>query len=201
MKLDPIISDKIFFTSDTHYMHKNICLGVTNWSADRRPLEEQCRHFNDLTEMNDAIVNNINSIVPKDGVLFHLGDWSFGGRQYIKEFRNRLNVDTIILIKGNHDLHVESPEFKNLFSSIYSYLELQVGNQQFQLFHYPIEYWNNMNRGAYHLHGHEHWDSVKKFGDGRRMDVGVDGNNMMPYRYDEIISLLENRQRSNSHHG
>jgi hypothetical protein len=31
----------------------------------------------------------------------------------------------------------------------------------------------------------------QKIGDGKSIDVGVDGNDMMPYRIQEIINLME----------
>lgn len=91
----------IYFTSDTHYAHKNICKGVSNWEN-----KESCRNFSTIEEMNDAIVNNINAVVKENDVLYHLGDWSFGGIEKIWEFRKKLNCKNIHLILGNHDHHI-----------------------------------------------------------------------------------------------
>ena len=41
----------LWFTSDTHYSHKNICRGVSNWDSGYRD-------FDSLDEMNDAIIKN-----------------------------------------------------------------------------------------------------------------------------------------------
>lgn len=94
---------KLFFTSDTHYNHKNICRGVSEWEDKRF----RTRDFNTLDQMNDTIVNNINELVGKDDILIHLGDWSFGGLDSIPVFRERLLCETIYLIYGNHDHHIE----------------------------------------------------------------------------------------------
>ena len=43
----------------THYNHKNICKGTTEWGD----AELSCRDFQTIEEMNDAIVNSINKYV------------------------------------------------------------------------------------------------------------------------------------------
>ena len=68
----------IYFTSDTHYGHKNIVRGVTSW-----PEGNQCRDFKTLEEHNEKLVESINSVVGQDDILYHLGDWSFGGVENI----------------------------------------------------------------------------------------------------------------------
>ena len=54
---------------------KNICYGVSSWPEK----ESNCRMFNTLEDMNTAIVKSINSVVGENDILYHLGDWSFGG--------------------------------------------------------------------------------------------------------------------------
>jgi calcineurin-like phosphoesterase family protein len=92
----------IWFTSDTHYNHKNICKGVTEWSD----ADISCRDFQTIEEMNDAIVNSINKYVMENDILYHLGDWSFGGINSIWEFRKQIKCKNIHLILGNHDEHI-----------------------------------------------------------------------------------------------
>lgn len=58
--------------------------------------------------MNQAIVEGINKTVEEDDVLFHLGDWSFGGIHNIWEFFKEINCKNIHLVLGNHDHHVEN---------------------------------------------------------------------------------------------
>jgi len=57
--------------------------------------------------MNDAIVNSINKYVMENDILYHLGDWSFGGINNIWEFKKRINCKNIHLILGNHDEHIK----------------------------------------------------------------------------------------------
>ena len=91
----------IWFTSDTHYGHKNICRGVSDWNN-----LEGTRDFQTISEMNDKIVENINSVVERDDILYHLGDWSFGGPINICKFRERINCENLYIVPGNHDHHI-----------------------------------------------------------------------------------------------
>ena len=74
MKLILEKGQRLFFTSDTHYSHANICSATTSWVG----AENLTRKFKSLNQMNDALVNNINTVVGENDVLIHLGDWSFG---------------------------------------------------------------------------------------------------------------------------
>ena len=51
--------------------------------------------------MNQMLIENWNKKVPKDGIVFHLGDFAWGGYEAWKNIREQLNGE-IILIKGNH---------------------------------------------------------------------------------------------------
>ena len=198
MKISLERGQKIFFTSDTHYSHANICSATTSWTEG----EGYTRKFDSLEEMNSTLVSNINEVVKENDILFHLGDWSFGGFDKIAEFRNRINCKNIHLILGNHDHHIErnKEDIRSLFSSVNRYLELQVkynvgtpiyGMVNLVLMHYPIASWNKMNEGWIHLHGHVHLPSDKRIGQGRVMDVGVEGNNLKPVSLNDVIRLEE----------
>ncbi len=81
----------IYFTSDSHYNHKNIVSGVTRWED-----KSGCRDFSTKEEMDEAIIANINRVVKTDDTLFHLGDVAFQGPDKVKEFRARINVRLFI---------------------------------------------------------------------------------------------------------
>jgi calcineurin-like phosphoesterase family protein len=193
IKLEP--TQQLYFTSDTHYMHQNICRGTTRWSN----ADGFTRDFDTLDQMNDRIVNGINSAVRQDDILFHLGDWSFGGFEMIEQFRNRINCRNIHIILGNHDHHIERDRegIRGLFTSVNQYLELEVkGNdweQNYVLMHYPIISWNKMNDGVIHLHGHVHLSADRRIGKGKTMDVGVDGNGLDPLHTSDIKRLMGNQ--------
>ena len=129
MKIRLEESQRLFFTSDTHYNHKNICRGVSDWGKGG---EFSTRDFNTLSKMNDTIVNGINEVVGQDDILIHLGDWSFGGIDSISEFRRRIICKNIHLVLGNHDHHIlnnkviaddmfDEYSIQTLFSSVSPY--------------------------------------------------------------------------------
>ena len=196
MKITLQTNQRLFFTSDTHYNHANICSATSKWTDPSRT-----RKFSSLSYMNDAIVGNINAKVRQDDILFHLGDWSFGGFESIKAFRDRIWCKNIHLITGNHDHHIERnrDNVQDLFSSVHKYLELSVNfsdygigssNADLVLMHFPIASWNNMAKGTIHLHGHVHFDRKHRSQSGKMLDVGVDGNDLMPHELGSIYRQL-----------
>ena len=189
MKIKLEKHQQLYFTSDTHYNHKNICRGVTSW----KDAEDVTRDFKTLDEMNDRIVEGINASVGQDDILFHLGDWSFGGFESIEQFRSRIHCKNIHLILGNHDHHIarNRGDVQMLFESVNQYVELEVNKEHnFVLMHYPIMSWNKMNDKVIHLHGHVHLPPHRRIGKGKMMDVGMDGNGMDPISYTEILKIM-----------
>lgn len=197
LKLDS--SSKIWITSDTHYGHKNICRGVTDWRLPDGSIPvDQTRDFLSVEKMNSAILNNINEVVGQDDILIHLGDWSFGGFENIRKFWDQIVCKNIHLVLGNHDHHIERNRegIKGIFSSVNDYVELTVDSYKFVLMHYPLSSWNGLNKGVMHLHGHVHLSNDKKFGKGRKMDVGMDGSmDFRPYNLiREVVPVLRKRE-------
>jgi calcineurin-like phosphoesterase family protein len=197
MKFDKILtSGKVFFTSDTHYSHKNICRGVTDWrTQDGEVPVHSTRDFNTIELMNNALVDNINSVVGQDDTLIHLGDFSFGGFENIGNFLDRLVCKNIHLVLGNHDTHIKYDRdgIQDRFLSVQQYLEVKINDYYFVLSHYPLQSWHGLNKGVIHLHGHVHLPKNLKFGNGKKMDVGVDGNDLNPYLIDDIIKIMNKR--------
>lgn len=195
----------IFFTSDTHYAHKNICIGVSKWDDK----EKSCRNFQTLEEMNELIVNNINKYVKEDDILYHLGDWSFGGINNIWEFRKQIKCKNIYLVPGNHDHRIKKNKLlpqKEYDINIYAHdcflgvlpelTKIKIDKQEIILSHFPLEEWENMDRGSIHLHGHCH--HTKDYTDlnmyAKRMDVGMDWEEFRPYSWNEIKEEMKERK-------
>jgi calcineurin-like phosphoesterase family protein len=195
IKISP--DKKVFITSDTHFAHKNICRGVTSWSLpDGSVPIDQTRDFKTIEQMNESIVSGINSVVGQDDILIHLGDFSFGGFENIKIFRDRIVCKEIHLILGNHDTHIEKnrENIQELFTSVNHYTKLMYKLKTFVLFHYPVISWDGLNKGHIHLHGHVHLPTGLRFGKGKKMDVGMDGHPTFGvYDMDDIIRIMEKR--------
>ena len=197
MKFDKILtSGKVFFTSDTHYSHKNICRGVTDWrTQDGEIPVHSTRDFNTIEQMNETLVTNINAVVGHNDTLIHLGDFSFGGFENVEKFLNRFVCQNIHLVLGNHDTHIKYDRdgIQDRFLSVQQYLEVKINDYYFVLSHYPLQSWHGLNKGVIHLHGHTHLPKNLKFGNGKKMDVGVDGNDLNPYLIDDIIKIMNKR--------
>lgn len=208
MKITTNAKQKIFFTSDTHFGHKNICRGVSFWPP------ENTRDFDTVQEMNDEMLLGINNIVGEDDILFHMGDFSFDGFENIEYFRKQIKCRNLHLLLGNHDHHIRKNHdgIRSLFSSVNDYLHLQVNVRQgnettkrfFVLCHYPIASWDGLGSGTMHLHGHVHFKEGDAVGQGRMLDVGMDGNGLEVWSLDNVLRTLEYRPKismfSNDHH-
>ncbi len=183
----------------THFGHSNICRATTKWTG----ADNVTRDFKSLDHMNDTLVNNINEVVGEDDILIHLGDWSFGGFENIELFRNRINCKNVHLVLGNHDGHIERnrENIQSVFSSVNHYIKLdvrrpsqkgkgQVDKFNFVLCHFPIASWDGLNDGVIHIHGHVHLPPHHRVGNGKSLDVGVDGNNLKPIDLDEVLRIM-----------
>ncbi len=212
---------KIFFTSDTHYHHKNICRGASAWKDTT-----YCRDFDTLAEMDQKLIDGINSVVGPDDILFHLGDWSFSDAKYYKQFRSQIICQNIYLIYGNHDGWIirNDHELQSLFKECGFYREVTYKGQKIIMSHYGFRVWNKSHEGAWMLCGHSHGSlqpSVsgniitdlldrKKYSDlrmlangnhpdfhanGKTMDVGVDTHpEFRPYSFEEIAEIMKDRK-------
>lgn len=178
----------IWFTADTHYNHKNIVRGTAEWED-----KQQCRDFDTLEAHNDKLVANFNELVQPQDIVYHLGDWSFGGIDSIKAFRDRLYCKDIRICLGNHDHHIRNNKnnVRSLFTHVFDYgVEITINKQKIVLDHYAKRVWNQSHHGSFCLYGHSH-GMLKGYGPYKTMDVGVDTNNLRPYAYDLVKLLLD----------
>jgi len=202
-----ITTGKVWITSDTHFGHKNLVRGVTGWrTQDGQIPIDSTRDFQTIEKMNQQLVDNINNMVGQDDTLIMLGDVSFGGFDNIGIFLERLVCHNIHLILGNHDHHIDNDRdyVQKRFLSVQHYLEVNIEGKDFVLCHYPLQSWHGLAKGVIHLHGHLHLPKHRKFGDGKKMDVGMDGNDLEPYSITDIIKIMDKRpigsEVSDDHH-
>ena len=212
------MKQNIFFSSDSHYGHANICRGTSTWDHFQEGSSHQgTRDFATLEQMNDALVNGINNHVGEQDVLYHLGDWSFGGLKNIFSFRDRIKCRNIHFILGNHDLHIvnkrpdpDNPErtTQDLFASVQTYLEKsfpipnyegegKIPRMRVCMQHFSQRVWNKSHHGAFHLFGHSH-GTLDEQPWGRSMDVGVDSAHRLlgeyrPFSWEEVYNYLSLR--------
>lgn len=159
-----------FFTSDTHFGHKNVI--------------EYCkRPFATVEEMDEELIRRWNAVVGENDQVFHLGDFAFCGKMRAREIMNHL-TGTKFLVRGNHD-HWTNAKYLDLgFSSVYQFTELAWNG--WKLSHFPYRGQEADDRkfeqqledtGGWLLCGHVHTAWKQK---GRMINIGVDQWNFTP---------------------
>ena len=174
----------IWFTSDTHFHHKNIL---------KFQAEAGTRQGEDHVEMTELMIEVWNKKIQPGDTVYHLGDVSFAPTAESIEILKRLNGN-LHLIQGNHDRVVtDSVEARKRWVSVKPYDSVKIAGETIVLFHYPIVEWDKMHYGAWHLYGHVHGKDMG-LGDRRAMDVGIDARkDMSPWSFDEVREIMKNR--------
>lgn len=172
--------DKVWFTSDLHFYHKNIC------KYCNRPYES-------VEEMNEALITNWNNVVKDDDVVFVLGDLGFCGYNKLSPLIARLKGKKYI-IKGNHDSDkiVIGLKEANLIEDYYTLTTItiegdpEISSQGLTLCHFPMIDWYDKERGSWMIHGHQHQLPETPSCSVMHWDVGVDKNNLTPINFEQL---------------
>lgn len=195
--------DNLFFTSDTHFGHKNV-IAYCN------------RPYADVDAQTEGLISNWNSVVPPESEVFHMGDFSLSKAQ-VPLVVPRLN-GKITLIAGNHD---EAGPIKHMsekkrqywrykfmewgFSDVKFEHELLLGGHRFKMSHFPYtphdERYPELlprDEGDWLLHGHVH-QSWKV--NGRQINVGVDVWDLRPVKFKQILDIVEKAKKGASTNG
>lgn len=190
-----------YFCSDHHFWHARIILYCS-------------RPFNDVAEMNEALVRYHNETVKPEDTVYFIGDFSMAFRP-VELYGPRLN-GTKYLVSGNHDFSFPShkkckqkgQEYWNEQYAKYGFtvlplhhkLELKPGLEVL-LSHLPYKgdgspygerfpQYRPKDEGLWLLCGHLHSKPETRLR-GRMLDIGVDGNNYRPISADEVIKIIE----------
>jgi calcineurin-like phosphoesterase family protein len=200
-----------YFTSDTHFNHKNIIKYCSRGAFNNLPefAGGTERLFNDVEEMNEHLVERWNSTVTDNDRIYHLGDVAFGNKDEAIKICNRLKGH-MILVYGNHDLKCKDEYWLRAgFQEVHRLgygktLLYENDGWEFQLSHYPYrkdlteyddrEYLHfhapeqdSLSSGKVLLHGHVHTQWKTR---GNMVNVGVDVWNYRPVSIASIRDLL-----------
>jgi calcineurin-like phosphoesterase family protein len=137
----------IFFISDVHFGHANMC-NFTNWDGTK------ARNFKSFEEADEAMVKNWNNLVAPQDTIYVLGDIAYAcKKEYADSILTRLNGQKK-LIAGNHDLWSTQWYLKH-----FKYVRGCCHLDNFYLSHTPI---HPSCRGRFKLniHGHIHGERV-----------------------------------------
>jgi calcineurin-like phosphoesterase family protein len=175
----------VFFISDTHFQHSNII--------------KYCnRPFETVVDMDSTMIENWNSVVGEDDIVFHLGDFCFGSKKSWKYLLDRLNGKKYLAV-GNHDKNIPPDKFIDIQHRfnirIIGDPEMTSDGQRITVDHYPMFSWYQSHRGAFQLYGHVHGGlSNKGMNESKltpnQLDVGVDVHNFTPIPYEKVKEII-----------
>lgn len=164
-----------YFTSDTHFWHKNI-------------LKFEDRPYKSVEDMTEKMIDIWNNQVNDNDLVYHLGDLCLGNFEETKDVLSKLK-GKIILIKGNHDYSKHYTKINKL-GLLHEYHEvgttLKYYKNQMWLTHYPFEI--GLRPRKWSIHGHIHsnkstWDN--------QINVGVDSPHFSKSNFGELIEIDE----------
>ncbi len=201
------MSERDYFIADTHFNHGMIIKysgrtrfmtpeDLESYEAMRasgcvRAYQDWKPSIKSRENMDEAMIENINAIVPADATLWHLGDFSFTRRvAETQRYRDAIKCKDVRLVWGNHDRRkAYSPDlFRGYYESTMIYVfndrtfteaEIQsdkqlrkklrraMGKRNVQpimLSHYAHATWMGSYKGWFQLYGHSH-GGLQKFMD------------------------------------
>lgn len=206
-----------FFTADTHFGHANIIRYCHRPWVNRDLDLTTTGEWKDLAiarknadTMDEALIANWNAVVGPKDLVYHLGDFSFGGVAKVRSIIPRLQFSQMFFLWGNHDKdmrQVKNESFANVNGSISrvkflgSLAEVSVEGQRITLCHYAMRVWNKSHRGAWHLYGHSH-GSLPDDPHALSLDVGIDVHGYRPITFEEVAIYMAKKEfKPIDHHG
>lgn len=167
----------LFFTSDEHYGHSNII------KFCKRP-------FKDIWEEIDVCIKNHNSVVPKGGRTYHIGDmfWRTLPLKIALDIIHALNGQHYF-IWGNHDELMEENEILRKAFVWTKDIGVVDHDPKIVLCHYAMRVWRGSHKGTWQLYGHTH----NNLPEAKHLcfDSGVDAWNFFPVSIDQVREKMQ----------
>jgi len=137
--------------------------------------------------MDEVLVDNWNSVIFPGDFVWVLGDFMMTrSLDKIDEMLSRLNGDKHLVL-GNHDPKMSKSKRVTGWSSVSKSQVIEINGMSVLMEHrkaYPFS-------TDWMLHGHSHRTTNIMSGQGgKAIDIGIDGNNYMPYSEDDIAALM-----------
>jgi len=165
-----------FFTSDTHFGHKNI---ITFCS----------RPFETVKEMNSGLIKNWNDVVQPTDRVFVVGDVFLCKSKEAEKYIKALNGYKILIL-GNHDRSPETMLSVGFDECHYEYTYEMPSGAPVLLRHYPIPellYGNH----EFLIHGHVHDEPRFR---GKKVNVCTDIWDYKPIPLSVIEDYMESHK-------
>ena len=179
----------IWFTSDLHLSHhQEFMYGPRGFANEK--------------EMNEAILENWNSVVKPDDVVWNLGDMAMNDIETAVPYLKRMNGLQYWLL-GNHDTDNKIERITNGCPNIvvpptkYAKVD-KINGMTIYMSHYPTLTANfddkHFSRHVIALHGHTHQQTNFLQPENPFLyHVGLDSHNCTPVHIDEVLADIRNR--------
>lgn len=206
------MSSKLWFTSDTHFSHRN-------------SMRYCGRPFLTVEACDEAMIKRWNEVVKPDDLIIHMGDVAMHTKP-MERIIPKLNGHKILII-GNHDLIYhqyflktrgqkfidrmmeiyKNVGFSKIFDSGKTIITSPTGDSpglKIRLSHFPTKnahdgYHNNkhdasrpIDDGTLNICGHVHNSWLKR---GNNINVGVDVWDFRPVSLDDVIRLWKHGKK------
>lgn len=159
---------KTWFVSDTHFWHSNV-------------IKYTERPYVNAEEMNKQLIENWNGVVRKHDVVYHLGDFSFCGKEDRQKIFDQLR-GIKKLVMGNHDSGSVKSYLEMGFKEVYPMPVLF--QDRFLLSHDPLVLTDDR---FVNIHGHIHNRPAPTE---QHFNVSVESINYTPIELQQIIQLI-----------
>ena len=178
----------IWITSDSHFGHS-------------KPFLYEPRGFKNIEEHDEAIIQNWNSLVKPDDIVYHLGDVMLNDDEYGLKYLQRLNGH-IRLIRGNHDTDNRLLKYTECWNvkSVGDWATIiKSGKQNIYLSHYPTITSNYdidkpLKARVINVCGHSHTkDPFADWDKGLIFHCELDTNNCKPWNLEDILKAIRKR--------
>ena len=184
---------RVFFTSDLHFGHKNLCQGLRGMTTE---------------ESDKLIIDNWNKVVTKRDLVYVLGDITMENQNDIPKYVSQLN-GRIVLIGGNHDTKQCCDVYRKLGITVMGCLKYK----GFICTHIPVHPYEleqedrQLLRG--NIHGHVHRSGTI---DGMEYkpktdygplyyNVNTELHNYTPIAFDDLLLDFQQRKEASEHFG
>jgi len=182
---------EIWVTSDTHFCHdKSFLFGP--------------RGFMDEWSMNEAIINNWNSVVAYNDDVYLLGDCYLvnnpEGIACMKSLNGRIHI-----ARGNHDTDTRILQLMECYNvvEIEDIYRLHIGKASFYLSHYPTMVGNfddEKRHATYCLCGHSHTQNKWLHKQFNCYHCELDAHGLMPVNIEQIrADIRKEKEKQNGY--
>lgn len=178
----------IWLTSDTHFSHN-------------QPFLYEPRDFKNIDEHNEAIIQNWNSVVQPDDIVYHLGDVMLNDDEHGIKCLQRLNGH-IRMVRGNHDSDNRLLKYADCWNveSVGDWaLMIKDGKQSIYLSHFPTITSNYdvdkpLKARVLNLCGHSHTkDAFQDWDKGLIYHVELDAHDNKPVALEEVMKDIRKK--------